>query len=415
MKYSLICATSIFALTAPRPAHAYVLTWAQAETNLYDLVHDGDAAAATPGPMAIAAAALQTAEPDRQEAGFTGPVDRSAAAGTAFPPVPLGAAPGTPPDNDFATQLAGTWHWNAWQKALAIGAARIAPLIGTINSSPNEKPGSTVFVAQSSQTGFNDGSNLDSRRRLAAASTFAASSTSTATMTVTGPESLRQRAGSGFSVAAPNDVQPLPDASELAPTTPVLPTPSYHYAPQSGPAAKGNLAAASFSGAVTASGAAALVYKPVVPANSQSGTTVGRPNSHPTSVEAATYGRLIDVTLPIGGPANSTGANSTGANSTGANSTGANATETSATGADGARTFLPASVSANPTAMAARYVTSVLNAAPASQSGQTVEAFQIGQTNGPRTLDGPTTSVADPLRGKIMAGAGPLANSLALP
>jgi hypothetical protein len=62
--------------------------------------------------------------------------------------------------------------------------------------------------------------------------------------------------------------------------------------------------------------------------------------------------------------------------------------------------------------MAARYVTSVLDAEPAHQSGQTVEAFQIGQTKGGR---GATTSVADPLRGKIMAGAGPLDNSLALP
>jgi hypothetical protein len=388
MKSSLICATSMFALAASGSAHAYVLTSAPAETNLYDLVHDGDSAATAPAPLAIAAAALRATEIDQPEAGLTGPVDRSAAAGTAFPLVPLGAAPGTPPDNDFAMQFTGAWQWSAWQKALAIGVARIAPLIGTIDngSSPDDKPGSTVFVAQSSLT---DGSSLDSRRRPAAVNRFAASSTSTATMTLTGPANLRQRAGSGFSVAAPNDVLPVPEASESAPTNPVLPTPSYHYAPQPGPETKGNLAAASFSQAVTASGAVAPVYKPVVPANSQTGTAPRRPNSQPTSEQAAIYARLIDVTLPIDGQANPTWA-------------------------DGTRTFLPASVSANPTAMAARYVTSVLDAAPANQSGQTVEAFQIGQTKG-HTLDGATTSVADPLRGKIMAGAGPLDNSLALP
>jgi hypothetical protein len=387
MKYSLICATSIFALAASWSAHAYVLTPAPAAANLYDLVHDGDTAATTPGPLAIAAAALQATEIDQQEAGFTGPADRFAAAGAAFPQVPLGAAPGAPADNDFATQIAGTWHWTAWQKALAIGAARIAPLIGTIDNggSPDEKPGSTVFVAQSSLTGFNGGSSLDRRRR--SANAFAASSTSTATMTVTGPANFRQRAGSGFSVAAPNDVPPQPEISEPAPAPPM---PSYHYAPQTGPVANGNLATASFSQAVTAAGALELLHKPVVPANSQTSAARGRPNSLPTSGAAATYARLIDVTLPIDGQANTTWL-------------------------DGTRTFLPASVSANPTAMAGRYVASVLNAAPANQSGQTVEAFQIGQTRGPNTSDGATTSVADPLRGKIMAGAGPLDNSLALP
>jgi hypothetical protein len=148
------------------------------------------------------------------------------------------------------------------------------------------------------------------------------------------------------------------------------------------------LAAASFSEAVTASGATALVYKPAVPASSHTGAVPGRPNSLPTNEQTALYVRLIDVTLPIEGQSN-------------------------ATWVDGTRTFLPASVSANPTVMAARYVMRVIDAAPASQARQTVEAFQIGQTKGPQ--DGATNSVADPLRGKIMAGVGPLDNSLALP
>jgi len=392
MKFSLISATSMFALAASGPAHAYVLTLTPGEANLYDLVHDGDTAATASGPLAIAAAALQTTEIERRQASFTGPVDRSAAAGIGFPLVPLGAAPGTPPDDDFATQLTGTWHWNAWQKAVAIGVARIAPLIGTIGNgdSPDSKPGSTVFVAQSSLTDFIDGSTLGSRRRLATVNAFAPSSTSTATATVTGPANLRQRAGSGFSVAAPNNDEPVQAASELAPTNPVPPTPSYHYAPQSGPVTKGSLVAASFGDAATASGATPLVYKPVVPTFSQLSTRSGRTNSPPTSEDAAIYARLIDVTLPIEDQAN-------------------------AIWADGTRTFLPASVSANPTATAVRYVTSVLDAASANKAGQTVEAFQIGPTMGAHTPNGVTASVADPLQEKIVAGVGPLDNSLALP
>ena len=127
-----------------------------------------------------------------------------------------------------------------------------------------------------------------------------------------------------------------------------------------------------------------------MPAFSQSGTRSGRTNLPPTSEDAAIYARLIDVTLPIEGQVN-------------------------ASSADGTRTFLPASVSANPTATVVSYITSVRDAASANNAGPTVEAFQIGPTTGAHTSDGATASVTDSLRGKIVAGGGPLDTSLALP
>jgi hypothetical protein len=360
MKFCLISATSMLAIAAS--AHAYVVSSEPKETNLYDLVHDSDGTAA-PATIAVLAPGI-----GRQRASFTGPVDRSAAAGSGFPLVPLGAARSTPPDEDFATQYTGAWHWNAGQRALAIGVARIAPLIGTIGngSSPGQKPGSTVFIAN---LDFNGGSSSDSKRRTAGA--FAPSSTSTATITLTGPANIPRRAGSGFSVAAPISAEPRPVASQ---PTPTVPAPTYRYAPQPAPTAKANLVAASFANAVIATHA-------VAQANPHPRTTL-----LPNSATVAIYARRLDVTQPING-------------------------QSTPTDNDGTRMFLPASVSADPAATAARYVTSVLDAAPGNPSGQSAEVFQIS----PETPGGAVTSVTVPLQGKIMAGAGPLDNSLALP
>ncbi len=368
MKFSLISATSMLAVAAS--AHAYVVTPTPSETNLYGLVHDSDGTAAPADLATIAVLALQATDIGQQQAGFTGPVDQSAAAGAGFPLVPLGAAPSTPPDEDFATQYTGAWHWNTWQRALAIGIARIAPLIGTIGngSSPDQKPGSTVFVAETS-SGFNAGGISASRRRTANA--FAPSSTSTATITLTGPANIPQRAGSGFAIPASVSAESQPVASQPPPT---VPAPTYRYAPQPAPGAKGNLVAASFANAFTAS-------QPEAQANPHPSTAL-----LPNSATAAGYAKRLDVTQPIDG-------------------------QSIPTDNDGTRTFLPASVSANPAATAARYVTSVLDAATGNASGQSAEVFQIG----PETPGGAVTSVAVPLRGKIMAGAGPLDNSLALP
>jgi hypothetical protein len=181
-------------------------------------------------------------------------------------------------------------------------------------------------------------------------------------------------------VAAPIDAKSMPVASE--------PAPSYRYTPQPGPTTNGNLAAASFSDAVTASGAATWIYKPVIQAVGQ--PSADRPNALPTKEQAAGIVGQIDVTLPIGDAAN-------------------------AILADGTQAFLPASMSANPVASAARYLRSVLEAESAGRAEQTIEAFPIGFAKASRTPVGAFTAAVDPLRGKIMAGAGPLDNSLALP
>lgn len=370
----------MLALAAASAAHAGVLIPPSGETNLFDLVHDNVGTSAASDPLAIAGMGLQTTAFARLEASFTGPVDRSAAAGTAFPLVPLNAAPGTPPDEDFATQYTGTWHWNAWQKALAIGVAQVAPLIGHVGNGPslNDRPGSTVFVAESSQPGFDRERATGSVRRSTAANALGPGSTSTATMTVTGLANF-PRAGSGFAVAGAMDAQPLAAASEQTPVGGEAPTPSYHYAPQPSPAAKSNMMVASFGGAVT-----------VAAPTGHADTGPGASDLRSMNGNAAIYARSIAMTIPIDGDAD-------------------------ATRPDGTRRFLPASVSANPAAAAAQYVARVLDAALAGVSEQTVEAFQIGPIKAARTPGGAAASVTDPLQGKILAGVGPLDNALALP
>lgn len=460
MKFSLISATSIFALVtaAAGPGHAAELMSAPGQMNIYDLVDDGmtsadggDSTVTKQDPLVSAVLALRAATIGWQTLTFTGPADASAA-GNVSPRVPLGAAPGTRPDDDFATPISGAWQWNALQKARAIGFARIAPLIGTIGDGPaaNEKAGGTVFVAEGSRPGFSDGGNgEDGVRSSSVAVAFAPSSTSTATITVAGAGNFRQRGGTGFSVAAANSLQAAPPVSEKAPQAVVLtkmgqPTPGYNYTPATS-ATRGNAVEASFSDAITATGNFAQLYSPVTTAriqtsDLQSGRAANgkiqtselltgrgqpgngkvetsqlqpnrglpgaatngnvqtselrsgqaRPEQLQTSDVAATYSRLIDLTQPIEG-------------------------KVSGTQVDGTRTFLSASVSANPSGTAALYMANVVNAAPTVPTGQTVEAFQVGPRPGSRARGSSGTSVSDPLGDKIMASAGPLNNSLALP
>ena len=360
-------------------------------------------------PLVSAAMALEATSVGWREISSTGPVDPSAAAGSAFSRVPLGAAPGTRPDDDFATPITGAWHWNTWQKALAIGMARIAPLIGTVGdgTSANDKPGSTVFVAEASRPGFNDGRTA----RSPSVAAFAASSTSTATITVAGAGNFRQRAGSGFATAAANSLQRHAGAGRTG-------TAGGHAGRRgaanarlslcagANPATNPNAVAASFSNAVTANGVFAQINPSETlgkiqtsEARAQSGQGQpgqgqpgqGRPELALTSDAAGVYAKLIDLSQPIAGKAN-------------------------ATHVDGTRSFISASVSANPSAAAALYLANVVNA-PSSgpAAGQTVEAFQIGPTPGVSTRSGAGKSVADPLHGKIMASVGALNNSLALP
>jgi hypothetical protein len=443
VKFSLISATSIIALfsAAVGPSHAAVLTAVPADANIYDLVHDGvtsadggDVTVTRQDPLVSAVMALETATPHWPESSFTGPVDPTA--GTVFPRIPLGAAPGTRPDDDFATPITGAWQWNALQKAYAIGQVRIAPLIGTIGNGPSgdDKSGSTVF-ASNSPTGFNDGGG---ERSSSVAVAFAPSSTSTATITVAGAGNFRPRAGSGFSVAAANSLRAMPEVTDQAPPTVALadaaqPTLGFNYAPAPNPATKGNVVEASFSDAVTATGVFAQMSAPAMlpkiqtseftssrgqpgqagngkiqtselassrgqPGQAGNGKVQTselqsdqvRPARIQTSDAEADYRNQIDLTQPIEG-------------------------SSGGIQADGTRMYISASVSAHPSTVATLYMANVVNAAPTVVTGQTVEAFQVGPTPGPRAQGGTGTTVSDPLRGKIMASAGALNNSLALP
>jgi hypothetical protein len=152
---------------------------------------------------------------------------------------------------------------------------------------------------------------------------------------------------------------------------------------------------ASFSDAVTASGVFAQLTRPALakiqtnqPGNvqtSQLGITQAQAAQFKISDIATLYGKSIDLSQPIDG-------------------------KSDGTQVDGTRSFLSASVSANPTAAATLYLADVVNATPVA--GQSVEAFQVGPARG---RSGPATTVTDPLHGKVMASAGALNNSLALP
>jgi hypothetical protein len=380
------------------------------QVNIFDLVHDGvtssdggDSTVTKMDPSVSALIALRAATVGWREPGFTGPADASTAiaafAAGAFPRIPLGAAPGTRPDADFATAITGSWHWNGWQKALAIGMDRIAPLIGTIGDGPSveEKSSGTVFVAEGSTAGFHDGGAI---RSSSVAVVFAPSSTSTATITVAGAGNFRQPTGNGFAVTAANSLRAMPSSDNapsmvVAGTDAAQPTLGYNYAPAARPSAKQNVVEASFSDAVTASGVFAQLTRPALakiqtnqPGNvqtSQLGITQAQAAQFKISDIATLYGKSIDLSQPIDG-------------------------KSDGTQVDGTRSFLSASVSANPTAAATLYLADVVNATPVA--GQSVEAFQVGPARG---RSGPATTVTDPLHGKVLASAGALNNSLALP
>ena len=444
MKFSLISATSIIALfsAAVGPAHAAALTAAPSQSNLYDLVHDGmtsadggDGTVPLQDPSVTALQALESQIGGLRIAGFTGSADALVAAGNAYPAVPLNAAAGTKVVDDLVTPSVSAGQYEAQRKARAVGEERMAALIGTIGNGPtvDTKNGSTVFVSAGSSAGFNDGGEPTGPRSSSMAYAFAPSSSGTATITVAGAGNL-PRQDNGLSVIEANSLQATPDAGPDA--TPALtmtdrapPTLGYNYTPaiaaSVSPSAKANTVAAVFSDVVTATGA--RVADRVVPGavqtsqvqtgngkiqTSQLQTGTGRVQTSQvqtdngkvqtsqvqpsrsgrvqTSEAAAALSKLLDLSQP--GPR--------GTNQ-----------------GDGTRTFLSASVSANPAETAALYMADAVNAAPGIAAARvSVEAFQIGPTPGAKTqASAASTTVADPLHGKILASAGPLNSNLALP
>jgi hypothetical protein len=445
VKFSLISATSIIALFSAGigPVHAAALTAAPSQSNLYDLVHDGmtsadggDGTVPLQDPSVTALQALESQIGGLRTAGFTGKADALIAAGNAYPAVPLNAAPGTRTVDDLVTPPVSAGQYEAQRKARAIGEERMAALIGTIGNGPaaDTKNGGTVFVSSGNSAGFNDGGEPTGARSSSSNYAFAPSSSGTATITVAGAGNLSRPGNANeLAVIEANSLRATPVAGPDA--TPALtmtdraqPTLGYNYAPAISatvsPAVRTNSVAAVFSDVVTATGA--QFADRVVPAaiqtsqvqtgdgkiqTSQVQTGPGRVQTSQvqtdngkvqtsqvqparsgrvqTSEAAAALSKLLDLSQP--GPR--------GTNQ-----------------ADGTRTFLSASVSANPAATAALYMADAVNAAPGIAAARvSVEAFQIGPTQGAKTEASAATTVADPLHGKILASAGPLNSNLALP
>jgi hypothetical protein len=241
---------------------------------------------------------------------------------------------------------------------------------------------STVFIARGSQPEFNEGRTQRSGQSLSVTGQLLApSSTSTATVTIVGHAKVVQRAGSGFSLAAPNSAKPMPAVSATASAPAAPPSPSYQYAAPPGADAKSTYGVASFSGVFTASETPMRVYRPIISANRLSITGPGRPGSLFTGGAARNDARLIDLTLPIDSQVN-------------------------ATFADGTALLLPASISADPADATDRYLASVLDAGSGKLPRQTVAAFRVRSTKKASIPFGAVTIAADPFWRKMIVGTG---------
>jgi hypothetical protein len=477
VKFSFISATSIIALFSASlgAAHAGALNAASSPSNIYDLVHDGmtssdggDNTVTSQDLSVSAVVALEASTQGWQTAGSTGRIERVAAG---YPKIPLGAAQGTKPDEDLASAASGLANTEApvdpRQKAYEIGQARVASLVGTIGNGPSakDKTGSTVFVADGTKLAFNDGGEASGPGGPSSAFAFAPSSTSTATITVAGAGNLsRQWAGNGSYAVAANSLQIAPPTDDAAPKTVAMSdatetTLGYSYAPAATTIAKGNAVEASFSDAVTATGNMAQVITPAYiprvqtsqlqpstlqtdplrgrslqPGQSVGGKPQGRPDQFMTSqiqrsqfqsleagktqvsqVEAIPGRRDQFLTSQIQ-KAQFQFVDPTASGRKVSELVPTMLTPTDDPRVDGTRTMISTSVSSNPSETAAAYMASTIRQTPTSPTAHsTVEAFEVGPTPGTKTEANAGTVVADPLGSKILASAGPLNSSLALP
>jgi len=410
VKISLISATSIFALlsAAIGPSHAAVLSTTPDSQNIYDLVHDGVTSSdggdhtVTRQDLPVSAVfALEASIDGLQTVGFAGRTNL--AAGRAYPITPLGAAPGAKLSEELASAT-GTGQFDAVQKAQAIGRERVAALIGTVGNgrAANDKAGGTVFVAEGSRFMFNGGGDTVGGQ---AALVFAPSSTSTATITVAGAGNFPRTGGGAYTVAA-NSLQVTPvtggdAAKEAVMSDAAQPTLGYYFAPACTTVAKAGVAVASFSNTVTATGDLAMVVPPIAATRiqfSQAQPVSGRADRLLTS--EIQKQQFLAAATP-----------------------GVQVSESTATFLDpgvdgpvaGTRTLISTSVSANPSAAAATYLATVIRGVPDGSPAPSIEAFQIGPQTGPNNQKVASTTVPEPLKGKIMASAGPLNSVLALP
>jgi hypothetical protein len=262
-------------------------------------------------------------------------------------------------------------------------------LVGTVGDGArvDAKSGSTVFVAVGSTATFNDTGTDMASRGASGDYAFAPSSSSTATITVAGAGNIPRRGfDGGFTVAAANSLQVVPTvtkdaAPSMAQSDTAQPILSYNYTPAK-PVAGATAVAAVFPNAVTANGTTTGMVARVF---------------SPTPAKIQTSEATLGVNKLIG-------------------LSDASQDQPKGTQGDGTRTFISASVSVNPSVSAARYMAEAVNATRTIPAGQTVEAFEVGPSAaGAKAAPGRGTTVAEPLRGKVMASIGALNNRLALP
>jgi hypothetical protein len=257
--------------TSVGPAHAAVLQPAMTQTYIFNLIQDdsasvdgGNGSVSAQAASDYAVAALEMAGGVRQIPSFTGPVDKEAAAGNAFPAVPLSAAPGTVTDDSVSSTVIGASSTlSALQKQRALGQTRLANFIGTVGNGPppsQKRLGGTVFVEAGTRPEFNDTSTMAGATRGAGgAYSFASSSTSTATITVAGAGMLSRPGAGGVAYTAVSAGTPVTlsgqdTAYSSVQDEAVQPSFSYTYTPPSNGLANSASMAASFSDSITASG-----------------------------------------------------------------------------------------------------------------------------------------------------------------
>jgi hypothetical protein len=394
---------------------ATVLSWVVSQQGFLDLIQDDAAAAGTgdlPGrgrdPIGYALAALEMTRDDIQTASLSGSAGRAASARAAFTTLPLGASSGTNVDEPAAKIVIGGPETFASQNPAAVGRARLESFIGTVGDGPvatDRKPGGTVFLQPGSRYEFRD-PTFTARATKDSSARYPMDDGRTA-IAMDGVLSRQQTGGTasvqaarrpGVATTPVDDTVTAParlDATRLATI--------FGYAPPvAGPGNNASVSA-SFGIAITASRALAPVESKATGAVriGQAQLVHAEPSTGGRgqalwfdSVDAVVkYYRFLDYTR-IAIPAR--------------------AAEPS-----GIRSYLSPSVSADPMETATHYLAAELDRASVGTADMSVQGFFVGTPVGALVnLGAPAAEreiVPAPLDDRMIGGAGPLDNSLALP
>ena len=478
MKLSLISATSVLALLAVNggSANAGVLTspergidtFGTAQNGMVSLESSADAAS-TRAPVLLAIRTLASFGGGWSGNTSTGLIENSVSAGFGPSGVPAGAAAGTKRDDSVASSVLGVTSSDPMEMARAVGTTRLAALIGSVGTGDSGRKGLS-FVDQGGLAGFNDRGNLgNATRGTSMASVFAPRSSSTATITIAGAGNLSHPyEGSSTYMADGKAVEATTLARGVAdPSIQVSdnagPAGGFRYAPVRPADAEDRLAdsAGKKSGADQArlipeenksgvlarsersGGLSAMVDQPLtaraqastvrlqtsqnqagildnkeVPAVFSSAVTVSGTSGRVASVEGPKMSELIN-------PAKARTGQAAGSVKT-YQSTDAGVTykqlleftraqeiARNETASDGTKIYISASVSADPQSNVIRFLGTMRGAVGGDSDASSVEAFLIGSPSRAKNLK--VSTISQPLGDRVMASAGPLNSTLALP